>query len=243
MTTQIDKIRRALRAEGGILLIFLILAAMALVFLKLASEMGEGETLGFDRAILASLRTASDTATPIGPAWLKVTMLDVTSLGGTSVLTLITIAVTGFLLVARKRATASFVLAAIIGGALISFGLKAIFARPRPDLVAHLVAVDTSSFPSGHAMNSAVVYLTLGALLASTQKSHAVRIYLIAVSIALTLAVGFSRVFLGVHWPSDVIAGWIVGGAWALLCVALARFLQSRRQIEQPDAPAARIAP
>jgi len=238
MTTPFDKIRRALRAEGRILLIFLVLAAMALVFLKLASETTEGETLGFDRAIMLALRSTTDTAIPAGPAWLQATMLDVTALGGTSVLTLITLAVTGFLMVSRKAATAGFVLAAITGGAILSFALKAIFARPRPDVVAHLVQVDTSSFPSGHAMNSAVVYLTLGVLLASTRKSHAVRIYLIAIAIALTLAVGCSRVYLGVHWPSDVIAGWIVGGAWASVCAALARFLQSRRSIEQPDAEA-----
>jgi undecaprenyl-diphosphatase len=236
MTTPIEKIRRALHAEGRILLTFLVLAALALAFLKFASEVSEGETLGFDRAIMLALRSTTDTAIPAGPAWLQATMLDITAIGGTSVLTLITLAVAGFLLVSRKAATAGFVLAAITGGAILSFALKAVFARPRPDIVAHLVQVDTSSFPSGHAMNSAVVYLTLGALLAGTQKSHAVRVYLIAVAIALTLMIGCSRVYLGVHWPSDVIAGWTVGGAWALLCATLARLLQSRHQIEQPDA-------
>jgi undecaprenyl-diphosphatase len=235
MQRLLDKLPRALRVEGGVLLTFVILATLALAFLKLASEVTEGETLGFDRAIMLALRQSTDTAIPAGPAWLKATMLDITAIGGTSVLTLLTIAVAGFLLVLRKAATAGFVLAAILGGAIFSFALKAMFARPRPDLVAHLVAVDTSSFPSGHAMNSAIVYLTLGILLARTQKGHAVRIYLISVAIALTLAVGFSRVYLGVHWPSDVIAGWCVGGAWALLCGALARLLQKRHQIEQPD--------
>ena len=236
MQRPLDKLPRALRVEGGVLLTFLILATLALVFLKLASEIWEGETLGFDGAIMLALRSTTDTSIPAGPAWLQATMLDITAIGGTSVLTLITIAVAGFLLVSRKAATAGFVLAAITGGAILSFALKAMFSRPRPDIVAHLVAVDTSSFPSGHAMNSAVVYLTLGTLLARTQKDHAVRIYLISLAIALTLAVGCSRVYLGVHWPSDVIAGWCVGAAWAMLCGAIARLLQSRHQIEQPDA-------
>lgn len=236
MKRLIAKLPRLLRVESGVLLTFLILAALALFFLKLASEMMEGETLGFDRAIMLALREAADTAIPAGPAWLKATMLDVTAMGGTSVLTLITLAVAGYLFVARKHATAGFVLAAVAGGAILGFALKLVFARPRPDLVAHLVAVDTSSFPSGHAMNSAVVYLTLGTLLARTQQGLAVRAYLISIAIVLTLLVGISRVYLGVHWPSDVIAGWCVGAGWAMLCGALARLLQARRQIEQPDA-------
>ncbi|HEX8365674.1 MAG TPA: phosphatase PAP2 family protein [Allosphingosinicella sp.] len=117
-------------------------------------------------------------------------------------------------------------------------GLKALFMRPRPDVVAHLVDVTSTSFPSGHATNSAVVYLTLGALLARTQTSRRVRAYLMAVAIALTLTltVGFSRVYLGVHWPTDVVAGWCVGAAWATSCGLLARFLQRRRTLEQPTA-------
>lgn len=225
---------RFARAEEGILLAFLVLAALTFAFLSLASEMMEGETLAFDRHILAGLRLASDPSTPIGPAWLKVAMLDVTSLGGTALLTLITIGAAGFLLVSRKAATAAFLAASVTGGTILGFALKAIFERPRPDLVAHLVQVDYSSFPSGHATNSAVVYLTLGALLAGAQKDRAVRIYLMAVAILLTLLVGVSRVYLGVHWPSDVIAGWCVGAAWAAGCWVVSRVLQARRAIELP---------
>ena len=219
---------RRLRDEGGILLAFLALALLALIFLKFASEVAEGETLGFDRAIMQWMRDHAG-----GPA-MRTTMLDITALGGTAVLTIVTVAVAGFLIVVRKSATAGFVAASVIGGTAISFGLKAIFARPRPDLVEHLVYVDTSSFPSGHAMNSAVVYLTLGMLLASTQQRHAPRIYLITIAILLTLAVGISRVYLGVHWPSDVIAGWCVGAVWAGLCALAGQWLQRRHRIEAP---------
>jgi undecaprenyl-diphosphatase len=111
---------------------------------------------------------------------------------------------------------------------LLSSLLKGSFLRARPDVVPHLVQVQTASFPSGHAMNSAVAYLTLGALLAGAEKSRGVRIYLMSVAIVLTLLIGVSRVYLGVHWPSDVVAGWCVGGAWAMLCSYAARALQKR---------------
>ena len=226
---------RTIRGDGRLLLTFLALAIVALAFLKFASEVGEGDTMAFDRWTMLALRHADDPAVPAGPAWLRFAMTDITALGGTTSLTLLTLAVAGFLLAARKFATAAFLLAAIAGGAALSVVLKSLFLRPRPEIVPHLVLVDTASFPSGHAMNSAIVFLTLGALLTRTQKDRRVRVYLVAVSILLTLLVGFSRVYLGVHWPSDVIAGWVVGAVWATLCLALARLLQARHQIEAPE--------
>lgn len=222
------------RIEAGLLLTFLIVALLAFGFIRLASEMSEGDTLGFDRAIIQALRSPADPAVPIGPEWLRQAMLDVTALGGVSVLTLLTIIVAFYLLVARKAATGLFVAGAILSGGLVGVALKSLFERPRPDIVAHLVDVSTTSFPSGHATNSAVVFLTLGALLARTQEDRAVRLYLMAAAILLTLVVGSSRVYLGVHWPSDVAAGWCVGAAWATLCAAVARILQKRHRLEPP---------
>jgi undecaprenyl-diphosphatase len=161
-------------------------------------------------------------------------MIDVTALGGVAVLTIITIIAVGYLVAGRKWAMGLFLAGAVIGGSTLNTLLKLGFARNRPDIVAHLVDVQTASFPSGHAMNSAVVYLTLGALLARAEKDRAVRLYLISVAIMLTLIIGSSRVYLGVHWPSDVIAGWCVGASWALLCSLAARMLQKRRKLEQP---------
>ena len=226
---------RTIRGDGKLLLAFLGLAIGAFVFLKVASEVSEGETMALDRWVMLALRHPDHLDVPAGPAWLLFAMRDVTAIGGTTGLTLLTLVITGFLLFARKFATAGFIVASITGGAILSVALKAIFVRARPDLVPHLVVVDTSSFPSGHAMNSAIVFLTLGALLTRTQKDRAVRVYLIAVSILLTLLVGISRVYLGVHWPTDVIAGWIVGAAWATLCLTVARLLQERNRIEQPE--------
>jgi len=226
---------RSIRGDGRLLLAFLGLAIAAFVFLKFASEVSEGETMALDRWVMLALRRPDHLDIPAGPAWLLFAMRDVTAIGGTTGLTLITLIITGFLLFLRKFATAGFVVAAVTGGAILSVLLKAVFDRARPQIVPHLVDVIDTSFPSGHAMNSAIVFLTLGALLTRTQKDRAVRVYLIAVSILLTLLVGISRVYLGVHWPSDVIAGWIVGAGWATLCLTVARLLQERNQIEQPE--------
>lgn len=225
---------RGHRIDSRILMVFLIIAAGGFVFLKLASEVMEGESFAFDKMILQGLRNASDPSIPIGPGWLQAAMIDITALGGVTVLTLLTTLTACYLLVTRKPGTAVLLIAAIALGALASTLLKFGYARPRPDLVAHLVEVHTTSFPSGHAMNSAITYLALGALLARAEEARRVRIFFMVVAIALTLAIGISRVYLGVHWPSDVLAGWCIGASWAALCSLLARALQQHHTIEQP---------
>jgi undecaprenyl-diphosphatase len=162
-------------------------------------------------------------------------MADLTSIGGVSVLTLFTAIVIGYLLIGGKRAAALAVLVAIGGGALLDSALKLGFERPRPDLVAHLVEVRTYSFPSGHAMLSAVTFLTLGALLAAVESGRRLRAYILSVAVLLTLLIGLTRIYLGVHWPTDVIAGWCAGAGWALLCWAVATWLQRRGEIERAD--------
>jgi undecaprenyl-diphosphatase len=219
---------------------FAVLAALALAaaalwgFMELADEVLEGETHAFDERILLALRSAGDRSDPLGPGWLEELMRDVTGLGGTGVLTFITLAVAGFLALDRKSHAALFVVAAVAGGMLLSTLLKLGFDRPRPDLVPHGALVYTASFPSGHATVSAVVYLTLGALLARVQPRLVLKLYLLGLAILLTVAVGISRIYLGVHWPSDVLAGWAIGAAWALLCWAAALWLQRRGQVESP---------
>jgi undecaprenyl-diphosphatase len=160
-------------------------------------------------------------------------MLDITALGSTTVLTLICVGVIVYLLMDGKRGAALLVLVSVAGGSLVTTLAKLAFARPRPDLVAHLVEVSSYSFPSGHAMSSAVTYLTLAALLARFQKRRRMKAYLLAVGLTLTLTIGVSRVYLGVHWPSDVLAGWALGAAWAMLCWEAARLLQRRGQVER----------
>lgn len=194
----------------------------------LASEIADGDTRVFDSYIMTGLRRSGDLTQPIGPAWLPSTMLDFTALGGVSVLTLLTILAAGLLLAQRKWRRALFLVGAISGGALLNAGLKIGFARPRPELVGHLVKVHDLSFPSGHAMNSAVVYLTLGVLLARAEKGPRVKAYILGGAILLTLIVGCSRVYLGVHFPTDVLAGWAVGASWATLCWLVADWWRQR---------------
>ena len=213
-----------------------IIAALLFGFGKLAGEVLDGDTHSFDERVLRSLRNPADLADPIGPAWLESVVRDITSLGSVSVLTIMTLSVVIYLLIDGKRAAAAFVLFAIAGGAVLSELLKHVFARPRPELVAHLVDVHTMSFPSGHAMSSAVTFLTLGALLTRVQTRWRLKIYSLSLAIFLTILVGLSRLYLGVHWPTDVLAGWCAGAAWAMGCWLLATWLQSRGQIETPTA-------
>lgn len=193
-------------------------AALVLAAIGLAGEVLEGETLGFDRALLLALRNPADPSDPIGPRWLEEIARDVTGLGGNAILTAITLGVAGYFLLLRQKAAALLVLVSVGGGTLLSLGLKMIISRSRPDLVPHAVEVYTASFPSGHAMLSAITYLTLGALLARVQPRWRVKIYILSLALLTTLLIGASRVYLGVHWPTDVLAGWCLGGAWALLC-------------------------
>ncbi len=123
--------------------------------------------------------------------------------------------------------------AAELGGVLISNLLKFGFDRPRPD-IEHATRVFTASFPSGHATLSAVTFLTLGALLTRVNSGHAAKLYFLMSAVFLTIIVGLSRVYLGVHYPSDVLAGWCVGSAWAVLCWTTALWLQRRRAVERP---------
>ncbi|WP_375402097.1 phosphatase PAP2 family protein [uncultured Sphingomonas sp.] len=172
--------------------------------------------LMWDRAIMLALRIPGDPATPIGPAWLLPFMRDVTALGGGLLLTLIVVAVAGLLVVRRLyRSALMIVLASWSGGQVVAL-VKQQVGRARPDIVPRLVDVRELSFPSGHAASSAVVYLTLAALGAQTVREPRVRTYLLACAVILVGTIGISRVYLGVHWPSDVLAGWSFGALWAL---------------------------
>jgi undecaprenyl-diphosphatase len=170
--------------------------------------------------------------TPIGPEWLHEAGRDLTALGGVAVLTLITVAVAGFLWLRRMFGAMLLVLAATLGGLAASSALKSTFERTRPNLVPHLSMVYTSSFPSGHSMLSATVYLTLGALLGRFVQPLRLKAYFLLVALILTFLVGVSRVYVGVHYPTDVLAGWSAGLAWALVCWLGARALQKRGTVE-----------
>ena len=199
------------------------------VLQRLTSEVLEGETFRFDEAILLALRQPRDLAVPIGPAWLTHAVSDITSLGGITVLTLLTALIAVYLLLDRRWQIAIFVVSSVLSGWLASTLLKILVARPRPDIVPHLVEVSDLSFPSGHAMVSAVTYLTLGALVARTQRYSSTRIFVMGAGVFLAVIIGLTRIYLGVHYPTDVFAGWCAGALWALGCWLISkRFIPSR---------------
>lgn len=220
--------------EWGPLLSLAGLSLFGWAFVELADDIAEGEAPSFDRVILLALRNPADLSDPVGPSWFEESARDMTGLGGYAILTIVTLSAIVYLVMGGKRHAAVLVLAAVGGGMLLSTALKFGFERPRPDLVPHGARIYTASFPSGHAMLSAVTYLTLGALLARVQQRRGVRAFLMGLAVGLTLAVGASRVYLGVHWPSDVLAGWCVGAAWASLCWFVALQLQRGGRVERP---------
>ncbi|MFW6146716.1 MAG: phosphatase PAP2 family protein [Planctomycetota bacterium] len=212
-----------------------VLLAALWGFLETADEVFEGDVQAMDRRVLLAFRTAGDVKDPIGPVWLEEMMRDVTALGSAIVLTLLSLAVLGYLLLVRRTAMAALLVAAVAGVIALSFALKLGFGRPRPDVVAHEMEVYTLSFPSGHAMMATAIYLTLAVLLARVQVGRLLRLYLLAVAAALALLVGVSRVYLGVHWPTDVLAGWTAGTVWALLCWLAAEAIVHRRRARGRD--------
>ena len=226
----------AARAEFALLATIFVVVTGLWAFISIAGEIVEGETEALDRAVLLFFRSAGDPSDPIGPIWLEEAIRDVTALGGNLVLTFVAAAVIVYLLLAGKRGAGLLVFISVGGGILLASFLKLFFQRARPDLVTHGAEVYTASFPSSHAMMSAVVYLTLGALLARIEVVPRLRIYFLALAALLTAMVGISRVYLGVHWPTDVIAGWAIGSAWAMLVWLVALWLQRRGRIEDDGA-------
>jgi undecaprenyl-diphosphatase len=206
------------RREIGWLLVGLAGCVLLLVFLKLASEVMEGETMAFDARILRAFRKADNPAVPIGPPWIESTLVDLTALGGPTILGLVVFAVIGFLVLQARYRSALAILLTAASGELLNSVLKSLFMRPRPELVPHLRVAYETSFPSGHAMDSAIIYLTLGAMLMRITQGRLTKIYCLALATLLTLLVGVSRVYLGVHYPTDVLAGWTVGLVWASVC-------------------------
>lgn len=229
----IERILRSLPPIEPFVLILLAVGAASLWgFIKTADAVFENETQVFDDWMLSALRDPANPVDPIGPPWMEEMARDISALGGFTWITFATIVIAIYLWIDDKFRMALFLIAATASGALLSLVLKSFFARPRPDLVPHLSQVFTSSFPSGHSMIAAVVYLTMGSLLASVISNRTLKVYVLGVAVMLTTAVGLSRVYLGVHYPTDVLAGWMAGLVWALACWMIARLLQLRGQVE-----------
>jgi undecaprenyl-diphosphatase len=225
-------IKEFVTKEIKVLLILMTLFLSVLIFIEIGNQVTEGTTKQFDESIIKYFRLSDNISEPAGPSFLTEFMLDVTSLGGGTIITLITIFVLGFLILQKRYNTMWLVLAATIGGTLITLGLKEFYGRERPDLIYRLVDVSSLSFPSGHSMMSAVVYLTQAAIIGRIQKNRKIRIYILSVALFLTFIIGLSRVYLGVHYPTDVLGGWTIGLAWASFCWFVALYLERRNKIE-----------
>ena len=214
VTSRWDLLRR--RPELVLIVTLAAAAIIGFVVWKLGSEIKEGETDAFDRAALAWVRLHLGNV-----AALRTVMLDLTALGDTATLTIVVLFAAGFAAASKKAALAAFLVAEATLGTSITTLVKPWFGRARPDVVEHWAPFSSASFPSGHSANSAVVYLSLALLAAQWAPTRPARLFLVGAAIALVVGIGFSRVFLGVHWPTDVFAGWALGSAWALVCVTM----------------------
>jgi len=201
----------------------LALAGLLLVFGHLAAQVLEGDSFAFDREVMLAMRAPDDISRALGPPWMLGVARDITALGSHAVLVTMLCAVVGWLLLTRRYAAALLVLISVLGGMGISALVKLGIDRPRPDLVPHAVRVYSQSFPSGHAVLSAITYLTLAAMLCRTHRERRLRVHFMTIAIVVTFLVGVSRIYLGVHYPTDVLAGWCIGAAWALACWLIAR--------------------
>jgi undecaprenyl-diphosphatase len=211
---------------GRSLLLLAAASGGAALFALTAALVAHGDALAFDKEILLSLRRAGNSATPMGPDWLLAAARAVTELGGTPVLTLMVVVFGGYLILKRDGAALALLLAAALGQSIVVNLLKAVFGRDRPEIVPHLAEATSASFPSGHSASAAAIYLTLAALVARESKDRFVRNYAFFVAVALAIVVGASRVYLGVHYPTDVVGGLSFGAAWAAIVFIAARRLE-----------------
>jgi undecaprenyl-diphosphatase len=238
MARLFERLRAFFVGKEPLVFVAALLVVLGVVaFIALLDEVREGDSMNFDNRVLRSLRKPDDPAKLVGPWWVHSVVRDVTALGSGVVLLMVVGAVLGFLIMIRRYHMMWLVLVATIGATAINETIKGIVDRPRPTVVPRLTEVTNESFPSGHSAMSAAVYLTLGGLLAQTVSRRRIKLYFVFVAMTVTFLVGISRIALGVHYPTDVLAGWATGLVWALLCWLVARYLQRRGAIEKEEDP------
>lgn len=214
--------------ELKILLVILFIIGGTWIFIELADEVSEGSTQDFDQVVVHSLRDTEDLSKPIGPFWVKAFFSDITALGGGVVLSFLSLILAVYFFLIKNYRSLVLVLIAAMGGGAIGFLLKEVFMRPRPDIIIRLTEATSYSFPSGHSMMSAVVYLSLAAILSRNLVQLKLRVFVISVALFLTFFIGVSRIYLGVHYPTDVLGGWSAGLAWASLCWFVAWYFEQK---------------
>lgn len=217
------------KLETRTLLALVALVGIPSLFLSIADEVAEGETAALDRRLLLAFRSPGDPSDPLGPRWFEESVRDITALGGFTVVTLLTIVATLLLVFHQRRREALIFAGTVVLAYASSEVLKAFYDRDRPMLVAHGSIVYSQSFPSGHSTAAAATFLTLATVLASFETRRRTKALIYALAITAMIAVGVSRVYLGVHWPTDVLAGWALGASWALAAWMVLVFTQRKR--------------
>lgn len=198
----------------------------AWIFLRVADVVQDHGGHPLDEAILKWFRQPEDLGQLRGPWWMGEVMRDLTALGSPLILGLLTVVTMGYLVVSRRPHAAWLVTLSAVGGGWLNFALKEWYDRPRPEVVPSLTVVSGLSFPSGHAQIATIVFLTVASVMARLAITPARRVYILSTALLLSLFVGISRVALGVHYPTDVLAGWMVGVIWSLVLAGLVRGLQ-----------------
>lgn len=229
------RILRRARAEIAPLAALLAAAVAVMVFVEVADDMTEADGQAFDQAVLAALRPHADApGAPWGPWWLHEAAADLTALGGIAVLGLFAVVAMIFLVMQRKRLSATLLAVGLVGGVGLSEGLKSVFQRARPPAEYQAVETLNASFPSGHALMATVFYLTLAVMLTRASPRRRVKAYVLGVGVTLALLVGLTRIYLGAHWASDVFAGWSVGAAWAMVLWLIAHAAERYQRLHAP---------
>lgn len=228
----INKIREQIRkyypSEVSFLFILLGMLLSLFLFIQIADAVHDKETYSIDNEILLMFRSSEDISKPLGPERFQYIVRDITSLGSSTLLTIISLIVVIYLGLKKETRSIIYVLSAAIGGGILVQILKILFARPRPEIAGQLVSEITMSFPSGHSAMSAVVYLSIAVLISRIESLYKTRVFIITTALAISFIVGISRIYLGVHYPTDVIAGWMIGLFWALLCWFVAVIIEKR---------------
>ncbi len=217
------------KLETRTLVLLVALVGGPSLFVTIAGEVAEGETAALDRRLLLAFRSPGDPSDPLGPRWFEESMRDITALGGFTLVTLLTVVATLLLVFRQRRREALIFAVTVILAYASSEVLKAFYDRDRPMLVAHGAIVYSQSFPSGHSTAAAATFLTLATVLASFETRRRSKALIYALAITGMVAVGVSRVYLGVHWPTDVLAGWALGASWALAAWIALVFTQPGR--------------
>ena len=191
-------------------------------FAAIAYLVSTDATTAFDLSVMSHFIERGETVSPLGPPWVEEIFLELTALGGGTVLTLVALLVLTGLFITRQRGAGLTLMATLFSGTIIPYGLKFLFDRPRPDLVAHLDRTFTASFPSAHATVSMIYWISIATIIARFIDHAILRRFIYYSAFSLVILIGLSRIYLGVHWPSDVVAGWLLGLAWAAFCWLLA---------------------